>query len=776
MSKFNKKSKVAIAITAALSVSSFYTFAQQAEPEEKSLEVIEVKAQRRVENLQEVPVAVTAISARELERKNVSDVYQMTLNAPSLQIGENNTMSIRGAGTLAFQSTLDSSVAMALDEINLGRRFLMGPIFNDIEQIEVLSGPQGLLFGKNASAGLINIRTTKPQLDYVEGMVDVEHQLRDKTPHNSSSTITRGVLNLPTSDTSALRINAHHANQDPVAKVIATGDNNTKLDEVTTNSGLKLKYLNNISEKLSIYLIGDVNRETGVAGNFDRTYRSLGPGSGKQQYLDRDGVVAGPENFEYGADGDNYRTVNLSGFQGSIDYKLNDVYNLSFISGWRSFDVDQNLDSDGTTANELNINKNVSDYEQLTNELRLSFDIEKMVGQIGLYNFRSTINQDLFMAGNGLQSDARLPGMPFCVSDTITPPCSYRNDYFIGSDIVYAMDTNSSAIFGQFDYNFTEHFKVTSGLRYTYDDISIDLENFQRYRYFINIGAPALRNEDKSSNNVSGKVALQYITDNKDLGYLSYSRGYKGPGFADTPAPTQDDIFIRPEIVSNYEAGVKTNWLRNRLIANASVFLQKFDDYQVNSFDPSIGQNTIRNAAKVTSKGLEFGLTAMLTDDLTLNTSAMLLDSEFDSFPGAACYPNQPTCTENGTFDAQGLTPPTAAKLTNTTSFTYSFDVMEMGYGFATLSYYHRSPVNYLVNEAPMTRIGNVDQFAINVGINFESGWEVTLFCKNCNNDVVPTAVALDGGDSSIYGTATTVQVWGFNSVRNIGLKVGYHF
>jgi iron complex outermembrane receptor protein len=366
--------------------------------------------------------------------------------------------------------------------------------------------------------------------------------------------------------------------------------------------------------------------------------------------------------------------------------------------------------------------------------------------------------------------------MPFCVSDTITPPCSYRNDYFIGSDIVYAMDTNSSAIFGQFDYNFTEHFKVTSGLRYTYDDISIDLENFQRYRYFINIGAPALRNEDKSSNNVSGKVALQYITDNKDLGYLSYSRGYKGPGFADTPAPTQDDIFIRPEIVSNYEAGVKTNWLRNRLIANASVFLQKFDDYQVNSFDPSIGQNTIRNAAKVTSKGLEFGLTAMLTDDLTLNTSAMLLDSEFDSFPGAACYPNQPTCTENGTFDAQGLTPPTAAKLTNTTSFTYSFDVMEMGYGFATLSYYHRSPVNYLVNEAPMTRIGNVDQFAINVGINFESGWEVTLFCKNCNNDVVPTAVALDGGDSSIYGTATTVQVWGFNSVRNIGLKVGYHF
>ena len=216
---------VASALIAAPATGFAQSSEEQSEPENKGLEVIQVTAQRRVENLQEVAVSVTAISPIELEKRNVSDIFQMTLAAPSLQTGTDNTFSVRGAGTIAFASTLDSSVAIAYDEVNLGKRFLFGAVFNDIEQIEVLSGPQGLLFGKNASAGLLNIRSIKPSTKYTEGKISSEYQLRDTTPGDGTSWITKGMFNLPVSDDSALRINAHYATEDPIARINKKVDN-----------------------------------------------------------------------------------------------------------------------------------------------------------------------------------------------------------------------------------------------------------------------------------------------------------------------------------------------------------------------------------------------------------------------------------------------------------------------------------------------------------------------------------------------------------------------
>ncbi|MBR9791468.1 MAG: TonB-dependent receptor [Gammaproteobacteria bacterium] len=771
------KTSLALAISISFSGTVLAQDTTSETAEAKGLEVIEVTAQRRVENLQEVPVSVVAISARELERKNVSDVYQMTLNAPSLQIGENNTMSIRGAGTLAFTSTLDSSVAVAFDDINLGRRFLMGGVFNDIEQIEVLSGPQGLLYGKNASAGLINIRTTRPQLDYLEGKFDVEYQLRDTTPGDGTSIISRGTLNVPVSDTSALRINMHYATEDPVAKIVARGPESVKQDETTDDWGVKVKYLNHLSDDLSVYIIGDFNAEKGVAGNFDRTYRYLAPGSSKAPYLEADGVTAGPENFEYGADGANYRDVEFGGFQATVDYTINSQFTLSNIVGWRYYTLDQNLDSDATSANELNLNRNQTDYDQFSNELRLSMDFDEISGQVGLFYFNSSIEQDLVMGGDGFLPPFLLGNMPFCVGVEVgTGGCPYSNDYFLGNDSFYVMDTDSTALFGQFDFALSPQWKLTTGLRYTYDEVAIDLDNFQRYGYFVRIGAPAVRDESNSSDNLSGKVSLQYTFSKNNMAYASVSRGYKGPGYTDSPSTEQTKIFIEPEIVTNYELGVKTNWLDNRLNLNGTVFSQDFDDYQVQSFDGSIGQSIIQNAAELKSEGVELELQALLTDNLTFNANAMYLDSEFVSFPGAACYPQQPGCDENGTFDASGLTPPTAAKLTSTAALTYNFNVFDTGYGYVTVNYYHRDPVNYLIARAPQTRVGNVDQFGLTAGVNFDNGWSVSLFCKNCTDEVVPAAIALDGGDATNYDLATAVQVWGFNSVRNIGMRVGYDF
>ncbi|MEC7689945.1 MAG: TonB-dependent receptor [Pseudomonadota bacterium] len=772
--------KLAVAIATLLTTPVIH--AQEADvanpgaTEDSGLEIIQVTSQRRVENLQEVPVSVTAISPTELERKNVSDVYQMTLNAPSFQIGEDNSMSIRGAGTLAFSSSLDSSVAVAFDEVNLGRRYLMGAVFNDISQIEVLSGPQGLLFGKNASAGLVNITSTKPQLGYTEGKIDVEYQLRDTTPQDGRSIITRGMYNIPLTDNSALRINAHYAAEDPVARAIkVVGD--PKLDEETTDWGVKLKYLNELSEDVSVYVIADTNRESGVAGNFDRTFRSIGEGSGKLDTILADGVVPGDENLDYGADADNFRDVEMGGLMAKVTWAVNDNYELSNITAWRYFELVQGTD-DNMASNELNINFTTSEYDQFSNETRLSMDFDNMRGQVGLYYFHSTQSEDRFLAGDGLLPAFLLPNFPFCVGAEVVEGgmCSVSNDHFIGNDTVMDMETDSAAIFGQFDFLLTDDLTLTTGLRYTYDEIYIDLANFQRYNFFTTIGTPALREETNSSDNVSGKVSLQYQLDDDKMVYASYSRGYKGPGYTNTPSPEQTDIFIQPEVVDNYEIGAKTVWLDNHLIVNASVFDQQFDDYQVQAFDATISQSVIQNAASLSSTGVELSITAMPFESLTVNGGATLMDSQFDSFPGAACYPQQPDCDENGTFDAAGLTPPTAAKFTSTASATYDFELPLDGYGFVTLNYYHRDPVNYLISNAPQTRIGNVDQFGLNIGVRLDNGWDITLFCKNCTDEKVPVATGIDAGDSAQYGTTSVVQSWGFNSVRNIGLRVSYGF
>ncbi|WP_353372587.1 TonB-dependent receptor [Aliiglaciecola sp. NS0011-25] len=783
-----RPNKLSAIVSAALLLSPLAAIAQSADAETASdkksegLEIIEVTAQRRVQNMQEVPVSLTAINPNDLERRNVSDVYQMTLNAPSLQFGQDNTMSIRGAGTLAFSNALDSSVAVAVDDINLGRRFLFGPVFNDIYQIEVLNGPQGLLYGKNASAGLVNIRTIRPQLGIDEGKIDVEYQLRNTTPDNSASVITRGTYNMALTDTSALRVNAHYASEDPITKRVTPVADSARFDEKRDDYGVKLKYLNEISEDLSLYIIGDINKETGAAGNFDQTYRSVAVDGGKTNAVPADGVTPGKDNLEYGSDlnAEQYRDVELKGLQATVNYAINDQLELTNIIGWRTFELAQNYDADFTSLNDLSRNETHMNYDQFSNELRLSITEEAYQGQIGLYYFNSEYNDDVVLAGHGGLPAFVIPNFPFCVGAEVAPGgppnCSISNDDFVGSDRQANMKTESMAVFGQFDFNLTDALTLTTGLRYTKDDIEIDIANFQRLSFFTSIGAPALRSEQGSSNNVSGKVALQYSFSPNNMAYASYSKGYKGPGFSDTPSPIQNDIYIRPETVNSYEIGVKSMWLDNRLIVNATAFSSEFKDYQVQAFDAALGQSITQNAAQLTSEGLELTITAMPIEDLTISFNASYLDATFDDYPGASCYPGQADCGDNGTFNASGLDSPTAAKITNTTSVTYNFDVSNDAYGYATLSYYHRDPMNLIIGSPEETQISNIDQFGVNVGLIFDSGWSVTLFCKNCTDNKVPSFISLEGSDSAVYGVRSGVQTWGFNSVRNIGVRVEYEF
>jgi iron complex outermembrane receptor protein len=268
--------------------------------------------------------------------------------------------------------------------------------------------------------------------------------------------------------------------------------------------------------------------------------------------------------------------------------------------------------------------------------------------------------------------------------------------------------------------------------------------------------------------------------------YGFYGRGYKGPGFNDSFPTATADVVVREETSKTGEIGIKSSFLNRRLTLNISAFHTKFSNFQVQSFEPSLATFIVQNAAKVTSKGIEAQVIAAPFAGLTINGSASLLSSKFDSFAGAQCYPTQTTkgCSATvSTFDASGMTLPAAPKFTSTLQVQYEVQTDGDVKPFIQGNWYHRSSINYVVNQAPGAGIGAIDIFGASLGAKIGDGMRVSIFCKNCTNKINPSAIGIDSGDTnarSPRGAATPklsyTQQWGLDSVRTIGLNFGFDF
>lgn len=742
--------------------------------EESSPTEIIVTAQRRAERLQDVPVSVAAVSEETLRSRGINDLTQVSLAAPSLQVSEDNNYSVRGVGTLAFAQTLESSVAIAQDEVNLASSILGGGTFYDVARVEVLNGPQGLLFGKNASAGLLNVVTRKPVLGQFGGEVSAEGTWRDTVPGNSYGIVTRGTLNIPVGDNSALRLNALYSSQDPATRFVGTGP-----AEMTKNDfGLRAKFLTEFSDSASFYLIADYAEEHGVGGLFDRTYRQLAAGSGNLGPLTSDGIVVGPNNLLVAGDGGFSRDVKRGGVTGTLSYTFASGFELSNITAWKGASRNQQLDVDFTSSNGANINRSDTDYNQFTNELRLALPNDgPLTGQVGLYYFQANTKVDAQIAGNALFPAFLLPSFPFCVGATVTagppPACNVSNSFFLGNDRRYDLDSKSYAAFGQFTYAVSDNFKLIAGGRVTHDKIDIDL-NQNTGSYFVLLGIPATRTESASNTNFSYRLGAQYNFSRDVMAYATFGRGYKGPGFNDNLVAPTASLVVRPETADNIEIGLKSSLLDRKLVVNVALFRTKFKDYQSQAFDLTTSSFVVQNAASLTSKGAELSVIAIPVEGLTINANASLLDSKFDDYPGAQCYPGQPNCP-TGQFNAGGLRAPVSPKFTTTIQATYEREISPGLKAFIEGNYYHRSSVSYTINQAPGTSIGGIDLLGASVGLRSENGWRFSLFCKNCTDKRYPLAIGLDAGDAA-GGLVSTIQSFGANSVRTFGLQVGFEF
>ncbi len=721
-----------------------------------------VTAQRVAQSMQRVPVSVQAVKGAELEARRIGDVIQLQTSVPSLQTGTDNTITLRGVGSLVFSPNVDSSVGVSIDEVSLAIPTFMNNFgFEDVSQVEVLLGPQGLLFGRNASAGLLNIVTNRPVLNEFSGRIYGEQDYRDTVPGGKWGTIVRGTLNIPLTQIAALRLNAIYSHQDPIADAVVTKPG-SDIADYQKRQGVKAKLLVEPSDSLSVYVIADYASQTGVGGIYDRTYRSFAPGSLTGVFTGLDGVTAGPKNLEYGNDAPANQVLKGGGLSANVSYRLSDGVTISNVAAWRSYDVANGADLDFTSFDGVDNNNRTGQYDQYSNEFRVAFSGNELIdGQAGFYYFASRIHsRDSVSAG---------------AFGAAGPFDSFNNPLF-GLDLNSRVKADSYAAFGQFNIHPTQDLTVIVGGRLTHDKASIDLIQNQKF-YPIALGVPHYATQQSTKNDdVSWKLGLQYAVSPDVMTYATYSKGYKGPAFNDTVSTPGQNLAIGPETVRNAEIGVKSMLFDRRLRLNVTAFHQEFEDFQVQGFDPVTTTFYTNNAAAVKSQGIEIFAEARPISALTLNASIALLDSRFKNYKNDKCYPGQSSCTPAGTTDSSGNRTPSSARFTSTVGARYEHPVSGDVTLFVSGDYYHRSSLNFSSNENPLTGLGAIDVFGFSAGAELKDNLRLSLFCKNCTNEVYPMFIGPEPLDATLLNVNSTVQTWGYNSVRTLGLSVSLDF
>ncbi len=587
--------------------------AQAPQAQSVQLEEIVVTAQKRAENLQDTPIAISAITGDSIEKLNIDDIGAIAAANPSLvysEAGGEAQLYIRGIGSNIFSVGVDQSVATHIDGVYAGRANMGLTQFLDIDRVEILRGPQGTLYGRNATGGAINIISRAPT-DEFEGYVSGVLGSFDRVD-------VRGAVSGPISETLSARLavrrlkdNGYTEDLDP------RGANRIDDNDLTAVRG-SLRWQ---TEVLTATLIAEQSE-------FENGNTSIFP-------IDNTGLA---ESFGAKANRDIHKTYNntpsfhkwnTGGVTGNLAWKVTESTNLDLTLGYRDWDSDFLFNTDGT---EIEITRSSFIYasEQMSAELRLSGEAAWGRWLVGGYWF----DEDKYGALGLVRAGFTPPAVAL-------PPRSF---------IFRADGTGeATAIFGQLDFKLAERWTLSAGLRYS-DEKKGDLlrqstllpDNELLGLFTPNAipdaTAATTRNVSRSWDAWTPRVGLEYRPSEDRLFYLTYSEGFKSGGFNDLSVVNPP---FNPEFIDSIEIGAKTEWLGGRLRANASAFHYDYTDLQVSVF-ASAGNITTTfttNAAEATVKGVELDLVAKPTAALDIAASLAFLDATYDRFvtPYGSC-------------------------------------------------------------------------------------------------------------------------------------------
>ena len=721
-----------------------------------------VTARRREESLQETPVSVVAMGTADLEQQNVNNLGDLNIKLPNVGIGSsgglggnNGSFYIRGLGTGRNSLNQESAVALYIDDAYFGRSDAALLQVLDVERIEVLRGPQGTLFGRNATSGAIRYITIKPTPGETSGKISVTGGEYDRLD-------VKGSLNLPAGDNAALRLTAATLNRDGFVQNEVTGED---LGDIGYNA-LRGQFLWLPTDSFELlaavdYSENDTNGPGSTALSYDNSapFQAAAPGIAENAYVNT--IIPGTQGTEdvptddffatYGT-GPQFNETESLGLSLTMDWALNDAVSLKSATTWRDLSADVGIDVDGSPAALL--------------ERTVMREI-------------TTITQEFQLSGGGDSVDW-ISGVFFLDEDGDSLQEEFRGTHFApvaphgiaGSQFISPHQTTSYAVFGQSTFHVTDRLSLTGGLRWTRDEkkmharLTTPDESDTATITPEDPGFPPFRADTSFEDHwsaISGRAGIEWQWRENIFTYASYSRGFRSGGINDEfdEAGGVDNFGITSfdeETIDSFEIGVRSDLLENRLRLNLTAFHSIASDLQFAKLVDPTGASSasiIDNAAKATIQGLEGDFSVIVNEYLRFDGRLGLLDFEYDELdPGVTAI----------TLESDGARAPDLSYSIGS-NVTVPLDDGELD---LRLDYGWKDDHRLLEGDAVSIRQPSYGLFDASLTYRREAGWSVAAFATNLGDEEYAT------GGLNIFGLGF-VQVEP-GRPREWGVRFSYEF
>lgn len=637
-----RKTITAIAVASALLTVNPVIYAEEAtEIKKKSkpkIEVIQVRAQKRIQVAQNVGITMAAFGEEQLQELGVTDVVNVAANVSNVQVNYglgNNFFNIRGLGLNEFTANLDSPVAVHVDEVYMSKGFMTGMVLFDVERVEVLKGPQGDLFGRNTTGGAVNFYTNKPEFDFSAGVsvgydnyntLTTENfitgELTDNLAGRLSMYVTdqgegyyentniggdegyvreqavRGQL-LWDNDAGTTALFSLHYGRDKSTLHPYEGVGNTLPD----GSGFCPEYLNGT-----------------VEGNTANCLRGLdlifNPGQDSSQYFPgEDDPFITQNNVRFQVDNES--------FGGLINFatELDDI-TFTSITSYEEFNQDQREDSDGSPVTSVEVYW-FTEFEQFTQEFRLTSEFDH-----DDWNYVAGIFYEHDDLDNGDYLTAYLP-------------FNGLNNYS-----KYNQKVEALAAYLHLEVQITDEVNLINGIRYSWEETTLTggtftgegLQSIGGEEQPITITGPAAQAsllEDggkRSDENVTFKTGVEYKPHDDLLLYGSISTGFRSGGYSIAFAASQDELTsLEPEEITAYEVGFKSTLADGSVHFNGAFFRYDFQNGHIDVDAPGSPVPITINAAEIETVGAEFDFKWAPIDGLELSSGVGWVDAKIQS-------------------------------------------------------------------------------------------------------------------------------------------------
>lgn len=773
--RYSTRTTLAAAISLVL---GSYSYAQSNTSSSPKLEEIIVTAQKRVENLQEVPLSVSAVSGDKIEKAGIENLEDLTAYLPNIhftETGISTQVRVRGIGTDNSQG-FEQSVGMYVDGIYFGRAQLFRAPMMDMSRAELLRGPQTTLFGKNSIAGALNLTTARPTNE-LEGRVSFSHEIEQNQDELN------GVISGPLSETVNARLAVRAYTEDGYM-------DNSYLDireSGTDEESVRLSLDWQATDKLSVFFKAqhdkfdvdgrtvEITQDISLTDN-DNNYNFYLVNVVAEPSLDSD------TPFVRQRDGEEFSHNEINNFVINADYELGEN-TLTSVTGWIDFNYQDVCDCDYTASEILDLHLN-EDYGQFSQEFRLSSptdqEIEWMTG-VFYQQWDQTFDDQLNVSPTNI-----LTGL---VSSSLS-------DTAVRRDFEQSSETFSA--FARGTWHINEQWHITLGARIT--------QETKEATKTINIIQPStgetidtlaaliyasdtfkVASEQSTGHNLKGDrketpftpfINVEFDLNDDVMLYGSLTSGTKAGGF--DPRSNSVDFFeFKEESATAAEIGAKTTVGDGRGEINVSMFRTDYEDLQISQFDGAVGFNP-SNAHKTRIQGIEVDGRWALTDNLTTAYGIAFLDFEYLDFKNGNCYAGQvkdgidldnddilDTCDYTG---QRGVYTP---ELTTNLSFNYHRDITTDIAFTSMLDTQYVADQQVHVNLDPSGAIDSYYMVNLRLALDADN-WSFALLGKNLLDEYVASYSANAPLSENSFGTNTHYSF--IRRPRSVAMEVSYKF